>query len=70
MFKIYLFSLFIFFLAACSVDTKTGFWENKLTKTSETQLSELSFDEKLSFEEYKKNVIAYGKKSNFPNLMD
>ena len=58
----------IFFVFSCSVDTKTGFWENKQKPSIDKQLSELSFDDNISFNEFKENVIIYGKKSNFPNL--
>ena len=62
--------ILIFFLGGCSVDTKTGFWEDKNDFSSKKDLSSLSFNENLSFEEYKKNIITYGKKSNYPKLMD
>ena len=62
--------ILILFLSGCSVDTKTGFWENKNDFSSKNDLSSLSFIENLSFEEYKKNIITYGKKSNYPKLMD
>lgn len=62
--------ILIFFLSGCSVDTKTGFWEDKNDFSSKKDLSSLSFNENLSFEEYKKNIITYGKKSNYPKLMD
>ena len=67
-----IFNLFILilFLSGCSVDTKTGFWEDKNDFSSKKDLSSLSFNENLSFEEYKKNIITYGKKSNYPKLMD
>ena len=62
--------ILILFLSGCSVDTKTGFWEDKNDFSSKKDLSSLSFNENLSFEEYKKNIITYGKKSNYPKLMD
>ena len=67
-----IFNLFILilFLSGCSADTKTGFWEDKNDFSSKKDLSSLSFNENLSFEEYKKNIITYGKKSNYPKLMD
>ena len=70
MFKFFLICTFLLVLNACSVDTKSGFWKNKQVQSVETQLTDLSFDENLSFDEYKNNVIEYGKKSNFPKLMD
>tara|TARA_Y100000992_G_scaffold12952_1_gene7746 strand:- start:3883 stop:4095 length:213 start_codon:yes stop_codon:yes gene_type:complete len=70
MFRILLIFTFLLVLNACSVDTKSGFWENKQIQSAETRLSDHSFDENLSFDEYKNNVIEYGKKSDFPKLMD
>ena len=58
------------FLSGCSIDNKTGFWEDKNDFSSKKELSSLSFNENLSFEKYKKNIITYGKKSNYPKLMD
>ena len=62
--------ILILVLTGCSIDTKTGIWENKKDFSSKKDLSSLSFNENLSFEEYKKNIITYGKKSNYPKLMD
>ena len=62
--------ILIFFLSGCSIDTKTGFWKDKNDFSSKKDLSSLSFNKNLSFEEYKKNIITYGKKSNYPKLMD
>ena len=62
--------ILILFLSGCSVDTKTGFWKNINDFSPKKDLSSLSFNENLSFEEFKKNIITYGKKSNYPKLMD
>ena len=62
--------LFFLFLSNCSIDTKTGIWENKNEISSNKKLSSLSFDENVSFEKFKENVIIYGKKSDYPKLMD
>ncbi len=61
--------LFFLFLSNCSIDTKTGIWENK-NEILNKKLFSLSFDENLSFEKFKENVIIFGKKSNYPKLMD
>ena len=50
--------------------TKTGIWENKNEISTDTELSSLSFDENLTFDEFKNNVIIYGKKSEYPQLME
>ena len=71
MFKkiIYILTILVLF-SSCSIDTKTGLWENKKEPLINKQLSTISFDENLSFEDYKENIILYGKKSKFPKLDD
>ena len=58
------------FVTNCSIDTKTGIWENKKEIPIDTELYSLSFDENLTFDEFKNNVIIYGKKSEYPKLME
>jgi len=62
--------LLIFILSHCSVDTKSGLWENKNSEKDERKMSELNFNKELSFDDFKKNVVLYGKKSNYPNIME
>ena len=62
--------LFIFILSHCSVDTKSGLWENKNSEKDERKMSELNFNKELSFDDFKKNVVLYGKKSNYPSIME
>tara|TARA_B100001996_G_scaffold166250_1_gene126742 strand:- start:329 stop:544 length:216 start_codon:yes stop_codon:yes gene_type:complete len=62
--------LLIFILSHCSVDTKTGLWENINSEKDERKMSELNFNKELSFDDFKKNVVLYGKKSNYPNIME
>ena len=62
--------LLIFILSHCSVDTKSGLWENKNSEKDERKMSELNFGKELSFDDFKKNIVLYGKKSNFPNIME
>ena len=62
--------LFIFILSHCSVDTKSGLWENKNSEKDERKMSELNFNKELSFDDFKKNVVLFGKKSNYPNIME
>ena len=62
--------LMIFILSHCSIDTKSGLWENKNFIENKRQITEINFDKELSFEDFKKNVVLFGKKSNYPNLMD
>ena len=62
--------LLIFILSHCSVDTKSGLWENKNSEKDERKMSELNFNKELSFDDFKKNVVLYGKKSNYPSIME
>ena len=62
--------IILIFFTHCSIDTKTGIWENKKEIPTDTELSLLSFDENLTFDEFKNNVIIYGKKSEYPKLME
>tara|TARA_Y100000741_G_scaffold302344_1_gene243998 strand:- start:364 stop:540 length:177 start_codon:yes stop_codon:yes gene_type:complete len=54
----------------CSIDTKTGLWDNKNDIINNKKLSEINFDRNLSFNKFKENVILYGKQSEYPILMD
>ena len=60
----------IVLLSHCSLDTKSGIWENKQSIKEEKQLTKISFDKDLSFNEFRENVIFYGKNSKFPNVID
>ena len=55
-------------LTNCSVDTKTGFWEDKSQPKNTSKLSELSFDQDTTFKQFKENVILYGKFGDYPKL--
>ena len=70
MFRLLKLIIILIFVTNCSIDTKTGIWENKKEIPTNTELSSLSFDENLTFEEFKNNVIIYGKKSEYPKLME
>ena len=60
----------IFMLSHCSIDTKSGLWEDKNSKIDVKQISELNFSKDLSFDDFVKNVVLYGKKNNYPNVME
>ena len=60
----------IFILSHCSIDTKTGLWKNKNSTNDVKKITELNFNKDLSFDDFKKNVVIYGKKSNYPNIME
>ena len=63
-----IFFIFLIFLASCSVDTKTGFWENKNQSKITTKISELKFEYETDFNQFKENVIQYGKYGDYPKL--
>ena len=58
----------LFIFSHCSIDTKSGLWKNKDSIIDEKKLIEIDFNKKLTFNEFKENVILYGKKSKFPIL--
>jgi len=60
--------ILLFLFSHCSIDTKSGLWENKESIIDEKKLIEIDFNKKLTFNEFKENVILYGKKSKFPNI--
>ena len=70
MLKIFKLFIILIFITGCSIDTKTGFWNNKNEISSNNELSSLNFNEDLTFNEYKNNIIIYGKKSKYPKLME
>tara|TARA_Y100000590_G_scaffold215122_1_gene243843 strand:+ start:444 stop:656 length:213 start_codon:yes stop_codon:yes gene_type:complete len=66
MLKINYFILIFFILSHCSIDTKSGLWQNKNSINDEKNLSEINFNKELSFKEFRNNIILYGKKSKYP----
>jgi len=62
--------LLIFLLSHCSVDTKSGFWEKKKDEKVERKISKLNLNKVLSFDDFKKSVVLYGKTSNYPNIKE
>ena len=64
------FLILLFILSHCSVDTKSGLWEKKNSEKDERKMTEINFNKELSFDDFKKNVVLYGKKSNYPNIME
>ena len=62
------FILILFIITGCSMDTKTGMWNDKI---NELQLKNINIDDlnyDLTFEEYKKIVLTYAKHSKFPDI--
>ena len=70
MFRLLKLIIILIFVTNCSIDTKTGIWDNKKEISTDKELSSLNFSEDLTFDEFKNNVIIYGKKSEYPNLME
>ena len=64
----YLIVLFVV-LTSCSIDTKSGLWENKNLFKEEKEISEINFNENLTFSKFKENVVLFGKKSKYPVIM-
>ena len=63
-----IFFILLFFLTNCSVDTKSGFWENKKKPVKSKKISNIKFTKDLTYEQFKENAIQYGKFSEFPKL--
>ena len=66
MHKIYYMIIMLFIFSHCSIDTKSGLWENKNTVDNKKKLSEMNFNKELTFNDFKENVILYGKNSEYP----
>ena len=66
MHKIFYMIIMFFILSHCSIDTKSGLWENKNTIDNKKKSSEINFNKELIFDEFKENVILYGKNSKYP----
>ena len=66
MHKIYYMIIVLFIFSHCSIDTKSGLWENKNTIDNKKKSSEMNFNKELTFDEFKENVILYGKNSKYP----
>jgi len=62
---------FLLFITACSLDTKSGIWNEKKTVQQKLKLLNddiVKINQNLTFDEYKLTVIEYGKKSKFPKI--
>ncbi len=67
MFKYIFIILLIFSLSHCSINHPVSMW-NIEDDNTDKDISKLVFENETSFEEFKKNVIQYGKISDFPKL--
>ena len=66
--------LFLFFIlvisTSCSMDTHSGFWNEKFNEQQLSNVKIEDIDKNISYEEYKNIVIKYGKYSKFPNISE
>ena len=67
MFKYIFIILLIFSLSHCSLNHPVSMW-NIEEDNIDIDISKLNFENETSFEEFKKNIIKYGKISDFPKL--
>ena len=67
MFKYIFKILIIFSLSHCSINNPVSMWNIEKDSTDK-DISKLNFENETSFDEFKKNVIKYGKLSDFPKL--
>jgi len=56
------------FISSCSLDTKSGIWNEKKIINQKTTLDLENLNQDLTFDEYKLIIIDYGKKSKFPEI--
>ena len=66
--KIIVMFLLLIFISACSLDTKSGIWNEKKVINKKSILSYEDLNQDLTFDEYKSIIIEYGKKSKFPKI--
>ena len=56
------------FISSCSLDIKSGIWNEKKLLNQKTTLNFEDLNQDLTFDEYKSIIIEYGKKSKFPEI--
>ena len=56
------------FISSCSLDTKSGIWNEKKVINQKSTLNIEDQNHDLTFDEYKLIIIEYGKKSKFPKI--
>ena len=66
--KIIVMFLLLIFICACSLDTKSGIWNEKKVINQKTTLNFDDLNQDLTFDEYKSIIIEYGKNSKFPEI--
>ena len=66
--KIIVMFFLLVIISACSLDTKSGIWNEKKVINKKLILSSEDLNEYLTYDEYKATVIEYGKKGKFSEL--
>ena len=66
--KIIVLFFLLAFVYSCSLDTKSGIWNEKKIINQKTTLDLENLNQDLTFDEYKLIIIEYGKKSEFPEI--
>ena len=67
MYKKILMTLFLIILSHCSLNHPVSMW-NVDDENINLDITKLNFENETSFDEFKSNVIKYGKLSDFPKL--
>ena len=62
MFRLLNLIIILIFVNNCSIDTKTGIWENKEGISTDAELSSLSFDENITFDKSGNRPMSKGPK--------
>ena len=57
-----------FLLCSCSFDSRSNMWENKKKESLISKANKIDFNKEMNFNEFKKNVIMYGKFSDFQDI--
>ena len=68
MIKIFFLLFSLVLLNNCSQDYKKTFLKKNNKLDNNKKLNELNFDYSLSFDQFKNNVVTYGKLSDYPKL--
>ena len=67
MYKKILMTLFLIILSHCCLNHPVSMWK-PVEENTNSDITKLNFENETSFDEFKSNVIKYGKLSDFPKL--
>ena len=67
MYKKILMILFLIILSHCSLNHPVSMWKVE-EENANLDITKLNFENEISFDEFKSNVIKYGELSDFPKL--